>query len=76
MNVSDIMYTISLAGDYQKNGLADITYDSKTFGPVYMKIGEQNKLITFTYKLPTAFSGDLGINIRASLKSGVPMGVV
>lgn len=75
MNVPDVMYKISLGGEYAAPDIPRVYYDTKTFGPVFMHVGEQNKLVTFEYKLPATFSGtDLGIHVRAVLKSGQPLG--
>ena len=72
--VSDVYYKISLAGDYQKNNLAKVFYDSVKMGPISFKERE-SKEIDFTYVLPKAVAGDnLGIQISALLGSGLQMG--
>lgn len=72
--VPDAYYSISLVGDYQANTLAGTVYDTKQFGPLYIGAND-SKSISFSYVLPQGVSGtDLGIQIQAKLKSGMPMG--
>jgi len=71
---SDVYYEIWLAGNYQKNGLASDFYDSKKIGPVYFTSNESKK-VDFSYVLPNTVAGDnLGIEIKAVLGTGAPMG--
>ncbi len=72
--VPDASYKISLVGDYQPNTLAKAFYDTKTFESVFLK-AKEDKTISFKYVLPIGISGDnLGIQIRAVLGGGQPMG--
>ncbi len=75
MNIPDVMYEVSLVGEFQANGLPGVFYDTKTYGPLFLKTGEANKLVSFSYQLPSTYNGNkLGIHIRAILKTGVPLG--
>jgi hypothetical protein len=72
-NLPDLKYTVSLAGEYRRNGLAGVIYDSKSYGPVFLKAGEM-KQINFSYLLPTNFSGKaLGIQIQFYTAAGMPL---
>lgn len=72
--IPDAYYAVSLAGDYGVNTLANVIYDTKQFGPVYID-GNSSKSIPFSYTLPPAISGaGLGIQIQGKLRSGMPMG--
>ncbi len=75
IDAPNVYYTVSLAGDYQKNTLASTFYDtSKPQGPVYVA-GNEKKTVTFSYTLPQGVTGKkLGIQVRAFLESGAPMG--
>lgn len=73
-SVSDVYYEVALAGDYQKNTLANIFYDKKQAGP-YMLQGKESKKIDFTYTLPEAVAGtNLGIQVGAILGDGSKLG--
>ncbi len=72
-NIPDIKYQISLVGEYDDQ-LPTTFYDTKSFGPVFLKAGEQNKLVEFRYQLPMTFSGkNMGIHVRAVSGSGAPL---
>jgi hypothetical protein len=72
--VSNLYATVSLAGDYQKNTLAKVFYDSIKIGP-YALQGKESKKIDFTYKLPVSVAGNnLGIQVSAVSDTGFKMG--
>ncbi|MBA3550876.1 hypothetical protein H0W32_01560, partial [Patescibacteria group bacterium] len=72
-NIPDIKYQISLVGEYEDQ-LPTVFYNTKSYGPVFLKTGEQNKLVEFSYPLPMTFSGkNLGIHVRAVSGSGEPL---
>lgn len=71
-NLPDLKYKISLTGNY-KNGLAGIIYDSKFYGPVFLKATE-SKEVKFSYLLPSNVAGkDLAIQIQFYTVSGLPL---
>ena len=71
-NLPDLKYKISLTGDY-KNGLAGVAYDSKFYGPVFLKASE-SKEVKFSYLLPENVAGkDLAIQIQFYTSSGLPL---
>lgn len=68
----DLKYKISLVGDYNK-GLANVFYDSKLYGPVFLKASEK-KLVNFNYSLPKNVAGaGLGIQIQFYTSTGYPL---
>ncbi len=70
-NLPDLKYQISLVGDYNMNGLAGVVYDSKFFGPVFLKATEM-KEISFSYSLPSSVAGSgLGIQIQTYTATGI-----
>ncbi|MES2436587.1 MAG: hypothetical protein V4519_01110 [Patescibacteria group bacterium] len=75
-DVPNIVYKISLVGAFDETGLPLEEYDSKTFGPIYLKADEQHKLITYSYVLPKAFNQKetIALRARAYLDSGIPLG--
>jgi hypothetical protein len=72
---SDIYFTISLVGDYQKNTLADAFYDSITISSSYnLKAGE-TKTIPFSYIIPQVKTGTgYGIQIGGLTHAGINLG--
>ena len=75
--LSNFKYTISLVGDYNKDGIAGVVYDSKSFGPEILGASEK-KDINFIYKLSDTFFGekDYGIEVRVYTGAGVILGWV
>lgn len=72
--VSDIYFTISLAGDYQKNTLAGAFFDSTATASYDIKAGE-TKTIGFSYTIPQVKTGaGYGIQIQGMTQSGIPLG--
>ena len=72
IQASDIYYRTSLNGGYA-GGMAAVTYDSATAGPVTLRVGEKQQ-IAFSYVLPAAFSGNLSIRVRAYLRDALGLG--
>ncbi len=73
-NVPEVYYRVSLTGKYAANGLPGVIYDSKSYGPVFLS-GNDQRTVAFSYVLPQGVSGsDLGIQVRAYLKSGQTLG--
>jgi hypothetical protein len=72
-SIPDVQYSISLVGDYV-GMIPNTSYDTQFFGPVFLEAGEK-KTINFTYVVPKiAPDKGSGIQIKALLKSGTPMG--
>ncbi|HEV2601590.1 MAG TPA: hypothetical protein VGT41_04785, partial [Candidatus Babeliales bacterium] len=72
--ISDIIYKISLTAPYDSNGQLGTVYNTVTADPQFLDANQQ-KLVTFSYPLPQAFSGkNLNLHIQAFLKSGTPLG--
>ncbi len=74
-SAANITYSVSLVGNIEKNGLiADSTYDSKNFGPLFFTAHEK-KQVKFSYTLPSGTSGaKLGIEILISQAGNEPLG--
>ena len=72
---SDIYFTISLVGDYQKNTLADAFYDSTTTSSSYNLKADEIKTIDFSYTIPQVKTGtNYGIQIGAMTHAGINLG--
>ncbi len=73
-DAQNISYVVRLVGSYDSSGNPQATYSSDTFGPIYLKAGEEKRVgfsIVLPAKLPTT---DLGIEMQAVLASGMPLG--
>ncbi len=74
-SMSDLYYTVVLAGEYGTDGIPQINYDKSTSPSNIFLKSEEEKTISFSYKLPDFVDGEkLGIEIQAFTKAGIPLG--